>query len=200
MSRTLLPAMAVLTFAAMAAPSYAASAATDAPAQELPAQSEHDRLFAALKNARTEQEARAIEDAIWRMWMAQGPTKEVRDAVKAAMDARSSYDYAKALDILEGVTATAPDYAEGWNQKAFILFLMERQDASLESLDRALELEPRHFGALAGRGIILMQQGRVELGQKALRDAVAVYPFIRERRMIIPDPDNPLPPPGGDDI
>ena len=200
MSRTLLPAMAVLTFAAMAAPSYAASAATDAPAQELPVQSEHDRLFAALKNARTEQEARAIEDAIWRMWMAQGPTKEVRDAVKAAMDARSSYDYAKALDILEGVTATAPDYAEGWNQKAFILFLMERQDASLESLDRALELEPRHFGALAGRGIILMQQGRVELGQKALRDAVAVYPFIRERRMIIPDPDNPLPPPGGDDI
>ena len=200
MSRTLLPAMAVLTFAAMAAPSYAASAATDAPAQELPVQSEHDRLFAALKNARTEQEARAIEDAIWRMWMAQGPTKEVRDAVKAAMDARSSYDYAKALDILEGVTATAPDYAEGWNQKAFILFLMERQDASLESLDRTLELEPRHFGALAGRGIILMQQGRVELGQKALRDAVAVYPFIRERRMIIPDPDNPLPPPGGDDI
>ena len=200
MSRTLLPAMAVLTFAAMAAPSYAASAATDAPAQELPVQSEHDRLFAALKNARTEQEARAIEDAIWRMWMAQGPTKEVRDAVKAAMDARSSYDYAKALDILEGVTATAPDYAEGWNQKAFILFLMERQDASLESLDRALELEPKHFGALAGRGIILMQQGRVELGQKALRDAVAVYPFIRERRMIIPDPDNPLPPPGGDDI
>ena len=200
MSRTLLPAMAVLTFAAMAAPSYAASAATDAPAQELPAQSEHDKLFAALKNARTEQEARATEDAIWRMWMAQGPTKEVRDAVKAAMDARSSYDYAKALDILEGVTATAPDYAEGWNQKAFILFLMERQDASLESLDRTLELEPRHFGALAGRGIILMQQGRVELGQKALRDAVAVYPFIRERRMIIPDPDNPLPPPGGDDI
>lgn len=200
MSRTLLPAMAVLTFAAMAAPSYAASAATDAPAQELPVQSEHDRLFAALKNARTEQEARATEDAIWRMWMAQGPTKEVRDAVKAAMDARSSYDYAKALDILEGVTATAPDYAEGWNQKAFILFLMERQDASLESLDRALELEPKHFGALAGRGIILMQQGRVELGQKALRDAVAVYPFIRERRMIIPDPDNPLPPPGGDDI
>ena len=200
MSRTLLPAMAVLTFAAMAAPSYAASAATDAPAQELPVQSEHDRLFAALKNARTEQEARATEDAIWRMWMAQGPTKEVRDAVKAAMDARSSYDYAKALDILEGVTATAPDYAEGWNQKAFILFLMERQDASLESLDRTLELEPRHFGALAGRGIILMQQGRVELGQKALRDAVAVYPFIRERRMIIPDPDNPLPPPGGDDI
>ena len=200
MSRTLLPAMAVLTFAAMAAPSYAASAATDAPAQELPVQSEHDRLFAALKNARTEQEARAIEDAIWRMWMGQGPTKEIRDAVKAAMDARSSYDYAKALDILEGVTATAPDYAEGWNQKAFILFLMERQDASLESLDRALELEPRHFGALAGRGIILMQQGRVELGQKALRDAVAVYPFIRERRMIIPDPDNPLPPPGGDDI
>lgn len=158
---------------------------------------ERDRLFAELQSAPTEAAARVAEDAIWRMWMAEGPTAEIRIAVADAMRARESYDWDKALALLDGVVEAAPDYAEGWNQRAFIHFLKEDFDASLADLDRALELEPRHFAALSGEAMVLMRQGRVELGQKALRAAIAIDPWLRERHMLIPVPGESTPPPGG---
>ena len=86
------------------------------------------------------------------------------------------------------VVAAAPDYAEGWNQRAFIRFLKEDLDGALEDLDRTLELEPRHFGALSGKAIVLMQQGRVELGHEVLREAVDIHPWLKERSMLPPEP------------
>ena len=156
-----------------------------------------DRLFDRLKNAMTEAEGRAIENAIWEMWMADAPTADIGRDVEDAMNARESYDFDRALSLLDGVVAAAPDYAEGWNQRAFIRFLKEDLDGALEDLDRALELEPRHFGALSGKAIVLMQQGRVELGHEALREAVAIHPWLKERSMLPPDP---APDPQGRDI
>jgi tetratricopeptide (TPR) repeat protein len=164
------------------------------------AEARRDRLFEQLKNAKTETEGRALENAIWEMWMAEAPTPEIARTVKAAMDAREAYDYDRALMLIDSVVATAPAYAEGWNQRAFIRFLKEDLDGALDDLDRALELEPRHFGALAGKAIILMQQGRMELGQKALREAVEIHPWLKERPMLVPAPDGPSPQPKGRDI
>ena len=147
-----------------------------------------DRLFDRLKNAMTEAEGRAIENAIWEMWMADAPTADIGRDVEDAMDARESYDFDRALSLLDGVVAVAPDYAEGWNQRAFIRFLKEDLDGALADLDRALELEPRHFGALSGKAIVLMQQGRVELGHAALREAVDIHPWLKERSMLPPEP------------
>ena len=162
--------------------------AVDAAGVERTEEARQDRLFEQLKNARTETEGRAVENAIWEMWMAQAPTPAIARDVKNAMDARESYDFNRALMLLDGVVAAAPNYAEGWNQRAFIRFLKEDPDGALEDIDRALELEPRHFGALAGRGIILMQQDRAQLGQKALREAIEIHPWLKERSMLIPEP------------
>lgn len=159
-----------------------------------------ERLFERLRNAPTEADGRAAEDAIWRHWMAQGPTADIRKDVDAAMSARSGYDFARALKLLDGVVARAPDYAEGWNQRAFIHFLRDELDESLADIDRALALEPRHFAALSGRAIILMRQGRMELGQKALREAVEIHPWLKERSMLIPVPGAPELPPVGQGI
>jgi tetratricopeptide (TPR) repeat protein len=164
------------------------------------AQEPYDRnaLFRALRNARTEREGRLAEDAIWRMWMAEGPTAEIREDVAQAMRRRESYDFAAALAILDRVVAQAPDYAEGWNQRAFIRFLRDDFDGSLEDIERALALEPRHFAALAGKATILMRQGRMEAGQAALRRAVELHPWLKERGMLIPVPGEVTPGPGRD--
>nr|MDQ2704041.1 hypothetical protein [Pseudomonadota bacterium] len=122
------------------------------------------RLFELLSAARTEQEGRLAEDAVWRFWMEAAPGRAVARAVAEAMDAREDYDLDRALHILDGVVAEAPDYAEGWNQRAFIRFLKHDFDGSLEDIDRALALEPKHFAALAGKAMILMRQGRMDLG------------------------------------
>ena len=145
-------------------------------------------LFRRLREARTEREGRMAEDAVWRMWMAEAPTAAIAEAVAEAMRRRESYDFAGALAILDRVVAQAPGYAEGWNQRAFIRFLRDDSDGSLEDIERALALEPLHFAALAGKATILIRQGRMELGQAALRRAVAIHPWIRERSMLIPPP------------
>ena len=170
-----------------------------AQAPQTEAREAHKReLFRRLRNAATEQEGRLAEDAIWRMWMAEAPTVEIARAVEEAMNARESYDFDKALTILDRVVAAAPDYAEGWNQRAFVRFLKEDPDGSLEDIERALELEPSHFAALAGKALILMQQGRVELGQQALRQAIEIHPWLKERSMLIPVPGEITPGPGQD--
>lgn len=149
---------------------------------------EKDALFQELKEAKTEFEAREAENLIWQHWFSSAPDAETASLVDRAMERRRSYDFAGAKELLDEAVARAPDYSEVWNQRAFVLFLQGRLDRSLEDIDRVLELEPRHFGALAGKARILMRQGRVQLGQKALRQAVEIYPFLRERSLLLPAP------------
>lgn len=156
-------------------------------------------LFDLLRNAGTERAGKKAEDEIWRMWMAEAPTPAVMEAVADAMRKRERYDWDGALALLDDVVRDAPDYAEGWNQRAFIRFLKRDFDGSLDDIERTLFLEPRHFAALAGKAMILMQQGRVELGQKALRAAIAIHPWLKERSMLIPRPGD-IPPGQGKDI
>lgn len=151
-------------------------------------ENERARLFDALRQARSEQDGRAAEEAIWQFWMRSAPTPEIEALVAKAMERRGAYDFEAARLILNEIVAEAPDYAEGWNQRAFILFLQDKLDDSLADIDRALELEPKHFGALAGKANILMRQGRFELGQKVLREAVKIHPWLKERGMLVPEP------------
>ncbi|MDN3720063.1 tetratricopeptide repeat protein [Roseibium salinum] len=137
------------------------------------------------KKAANEEEARKIEDDIWHSWLDAAPTPEIREKIDTAMRRRDSYDFQGAKDLLDEVVEEVPDYSEGWNQRAFVLFLQGNYEASLEDAERALALEPRHFGALSGKAIILMTLGRVQPAQEALRQAVEIHPFLKERHMLI---------------
>jgi tetratricopeptide (TPR) repeat protein len=145
-----------------------------------------DRLFERLAAATTEEQGRRAEDAVWQMWI-DHPDEGIRDAIALGMRQRESYEWDRALETFSRVIERDPDYAEGWNQRAFIHFLKEDLDASFADLERALELEPRHFGALAGKALIFMQTGRFGEGQAVLRQAVAIHPFLKERRMLVPE-------------
>ena len=144
-------------------------------------------LFDKLKNAETQPEAILAEAAVWRFWLTP-PSEAIGALMDQAMDRRRWYAFQEAREVLDQVVEQAPEYAEGWNQRAFVLFLQEKYDESLEDIERVLTLEPKHFGALSGKARILMRQGRMALGQKALRKAVAIHPWIQERAMLLPNP------------
>lgn len=148
------------------------------------------QLFTALQTAPDEITARQIENQIWQFWLS-AQKGIIRQHMSDALAARRSYDYDKALSLLNTITKQAPEYAEGWNQRATVLFLKGKYDASLDDIERVLALEPFHFGALSGRAQILIRQGRFALGQKSLRAAVKINPWLRERSMLVP----PLAPP-----
>lgn len=144
-----------------------------------------DALFDALKSAPSEEAAREIENRIWNFWLDSAPDSETRQLVDKGMSRRGAYDLAGARDFLDQAIERSPDYAEAWNQRAFVLFLQGDLDGSLEDADKAIELEPRHFGALSGKALILLQQGRTTLSQNALRKAVEIHPFLKERHLLI---------------
>ena len=82
---------------------------------------------------------------------------------------------------LDALIEDYPTYAEAWNQRATTYYMMQNFEASLADIDKTLELEPRHFGALSGQSLILLAQGKRDQALKAIIAALAIHPFLSER-------------------
>jgi tetratricopeptide (TPR) repeat protein len=95
-----------------------------------------------------------------------------------ADEAVSEQDYDAALAFLDDLTRLAPDFAEGWNKRATVYFLQDEYGRSLGDIARVLALEPRHFGAYSGLGIILDRLGDKQGALEAYRRAVAIHPHL----------------------
>jgi tetratricopeptide (TPR) repeat protein len=143
-----------------------------------------DDLFAGLKAAKTQDDGEAIVAQIWQVWQHSGDP-ELDAAMERATLVMGRVP-ALALPVLDDIVARAPGWAEGWNKRATVLYLMGEYDRSLADIDRVLALEPRHFGALAGLGLIRIEKGEPREALAAFRRALAVNPFLRERFGVIP--------------
>jgi tetratricopeptide (TPR) repeat protein len=84
-----------------------------------------------------------------------------------------------ALDFLDQVTVLQPTYAEGWNRRATVHFMMQSFGKSMSDIDHTLQLEPRHFGALSGLAQIMKDSGRKALALDAYQRVLAIYPMMR---------------------
>jgi tetratricopeptide (TPR) repeat protein len=140
-----------------------------------------DKLFDALLAAGSPQEAQLAERMIWSVWLESGsPTVDL--LMQKGVAAMSEGDVEPALAMFNAVIELAPDYAEGWNKRATLYFLMGRLEESIADCQRTLKLEPRHFGALSGLGMIYAQLGQDAKALDAYRRALAVDPqLVRER-------------------
>jgi len=144
-----------------------------------------DALFVSLKRTKVEDEADTMVTEIWRLWLQSG-NSEVDAQMQRAILLMGSVP-AMAMPILDDIVARLPDWSEGWNKRATVLYLIGEYDRSLADCDRVLALEPRHFGALAGIGLIRIQKDEPREALAAFRKALAVNPFLKERFSLIPD-------------
>src|ERR1700728_2593374 len=136
-----------------------------------------DFLFGALKAAPDEASAKHVEARIWALWM-QTPSDTaalLMMRAKAAMDAQQMD---VALKLLDAVVKLRPDYVEGWNRRATLYYLQNDYAHSLEDIEQVLVREPRHFGALAGLGMIMQDLGDDKRALDAFRKALAVNPHL----------------------
>ena len=144
---------------------------------------ERAALFAALAAAKSDAEAREIEDRLWTFWRSFADD-ESRQLLEQSRQAQLRFDYAEALIYNTAVVKHAPQFAEGWNQLGYVYFLAGQYDASLDAIEHVLALEPMHYAALAGKGIILYYAGKVEEAQAPLKRALAINPWLKERNLI----------------
>lgn len=148
-------------------------------------------LFERIQAAENEMAARAFSLSLWDLWT-KAPDAPAQALLDQGMNARASYDYLRAIEALDRLVDYCPDYAEGYNQRAFVNFLREDYETALVDLDRAIELSPRHTGALTGKALTLIGLGRIEDAQPLLKEAVALNPWLSERHLIIEPPGEEL--------
>ncbi len=158
-----------------------ASADTCPPAPDHAA--ELDALFDQIRVAPDERAGKVLSDKMWALWT-DAPDAKAQGMLNLGMSRREVYDFEGALAIFDGLVQYCPDYAEGYNQRAFVYFLLQDFPKALENLDAALERSPRHVGALSGKALTLMGLGRMDEGQKVLAEAVRLNPWLRERALL----------------
>jgi len=142
-----------------------------------------DKLFAELKKAPNEQQAKRISAQIWQHWFFQ-PNGAVQHLMSRAQAARRAGLLDDAMNELNKIVELAPDYVEGWNQRATVLFMLGRDTESVRDIQQVLRLEPRHFGALAGLGLIHMRAKNWKSAIASFERALKLHPFLGEKALI----------------
>jgi tetratricopeptide (TPR) repeat protein len=141
-----------------------------------------DFLFEALKLAPDDISAKAIEERIWALWVVSrsDTANLLMTRVKTAIEAK---DTELAIKLLDAIVKIKPDYIEAWNRRATLYYMKKDYGHSLEDIRQVLKREPRHFGALAGLGLIMQDIGDDKQALEVYRRALAVYPRLQR----IPD-------------
>lgn len=140
-----------------------------------------DELFTGLRTTKGPNAAKIYEAEIQKRLSTSGSA--TADLLMSwANEAMSSDDHGLALDVLDQIVLLKPDFAEAWNKRATVEFVLKDFGASLSDIKRALALEPRHFGALAGLGIILEDLGREDEAISAYKRALELNPRMETVR------------------
>jgi len=163
-------------------------ATVNAPATAAPKSraAQLDELFATLQSAPNKEAADAAEGSINRIWLRSG-SDTVDLLMNWSLKAMSEKDYALALDYLDRVTIMKPDYAEGWNTRATVHFVMQDYAASIADINRTLALEPRHYGAMSGLGMILKELGEDKRAIAVFREALKLDPYLDSVKRALSD-------------
>lgn len=128
-----------------------------------------------LLQASSSAEAVEIESRIWQVWL-EAPDDESDRLLLAIGDALDQRDLREALILSSILVENYPDYSEGWNKRATVYYLMGNFDASVADIGETLRLEPRHFGAISGLGLIFRAKGDLEASLDAFEQVLRISP------------------------
>ncbi len=132
-------------------------------------------LFQRLKSSGSLSEAYPVEELIWQIWIEHDNTS-FASQMRTGILQMNSNSLPAALATFDRLVQSVPDFAEAWNKRATIHFLMGNYTASEADIVKTLQLEPFHFGALSGRGLVRLAQGQYEEARSAFNAALEVNP------------------------
>lgn len=150
-----------------------------------------DSLFISLKETTEPEEAAQVEDSIWALWGLSGDD-EIDELMTIGIRAVAEHDGETALTAFNEIILRAPNYAEGWNKRATLFYLAGEHELSMADINKTLALEPRHFGAYSGLGLVFIALGDERGALDAFERALEIHPHmdgaethIRELREIV---------------
>jgi tetratricopeptide (TPR) repeat protein len=152
-------------------------------------------LFADARAAPDYRAGQAISARMWDLWL-QAPDESAQEILDNGMRRRDAYDFLGALQEFDRLVSYCPEFAEGYNQRAYIHFLRERFPEALADLDIALRLQPDHVAAQSGRALTLLKLNRIAEARAQLLRAIESNPWLNEAVLLAPGA--PLGPKGED--
>ncbi len=138
---------------------------------------ELDVLFDRLKETLDTVEAAEITKQIWGNWY-QSDMPEVVELMRRGEMSMRRARYDAAVKYFSQIIAKAPAFAEGWNRRATAYYMMGEYQRSSEDVAKTLDLEPRHFGALSGQGLIYLQLRQHEQALWYMNKALQQNPHL----------------------
>ena len=153
-------------------------------------ESELDKLFIQLKNAKNLSSAQIVEKKIIKIW-ALHPSDDRRgfrltELLHQGSILMNSGELNKAYNLFTKIIATEPDWAEAWNKRATVLYLMRKYQSSLDDIEITLKFEPRHFGALGGQALNYFELKEYEKAIESCKTVQKIYPLKDSAKKMIP--------------
>ena len=143
-----------------------------------------DELFAQLQTVTDQKSGEEITDQIWTIWR-EYPNQEISELMTTGVRAMTAGRLRQAERIFDEIIYKAPDFAEGWNKRATVLYFLRQYDKSAADVRQTLLLEPRHFGAAAGLGLIFLSLNYPKSALEAFQKALEINPHLTGPKMQI---------------
>lgn len=143
-----------------------------------------DGLFERLAITTSDEEASNITREIWQRWTA-NDDPNVSQLMQIGIRALNYSTYRKALQSFDRVIEIAPEFAEGWNKRATLYYHIKEYRRSIDDIKKTLRLEPRHFGAWSGLGLVSIAQENYAGALAAFKKALSINPHIPNIRRYV---------------
>ncbi len=166
---TVLPSVACAISLVLVTGVASGVALADQTAPELPG------LFDQLLDATDDPDVRTLENEIWQHWLA-APDQSSELLMSQVSRAMAAGELDIALNLCNQLVDSTPDFAEGWNKRATLHYLIGDNDSSVADIRETLVREPRHFGAISGLGLIFMRQNNFEAALDAFEQVLIISP------------------------
>jgi len=144
-----------------------------------------DDLFSSLQEVTDKGDADRIVTEIWAHWTNHPTDVALTDRLIRGTAMMNQGDFVHAEVIFTDIITEDPTYAEAWNKRATLFYAQGKHARSKADIAQTLSLEPRHFGALAGLGMIELSAGNYEAALQAYEQAVEVNPHMTQASAII---------------
>ena len=136
------------------------------------------KLFESLKSATDAKTAQATASNIWRIWSEKPDDKRIAELLRQGTEQMNAGHLRKAEKLFTSVINADPNFAEAWNKRATVYFLMGAYDLSKKDIAQTIAREPQHFGAWSGLGLVETHIGNYDAALKAYEKAARIHPFL----------------------
>tara|TARA_B110000014_G_scaffold250384_1_gene226556 strand:- start:202 stop:756 length:555 start_codon:yes stop_codon:yes gene_type:complete len=146
---------------------------------------ELNNLFAQLKALNNSLEAKKVEDKIWKLWTTHPSEDSLTELLAKGSEYMMQNQLTSAHNVFSKVIELDPKWAEGWNKRATVLYIMGNFELSQKDIDMVLSLEKRHFGALSGQGLVQTALQNYERAIDSYKEAHKIYPSSQSTLQMI---------------